>query len=254
MHCDVEVVDRPSKSWKEIKYSDHHFGKDSKRSILVTTYQLVVEKEFHEPVLLSRIGNVPLNRTRVTGPGLCLIKSAYFSEETMFRHMNELLYIMCQDTSINHFSHNGRLKPTILLTVDGGGDERPRNKGTKFAITLLRWLLDLDKIKTISYAEHDSKLHSVERLHSAENYALSQKGEVSSFGAHKFETNEQGMMDLSKLKANMDHAVKDVVDRIDGTPFAEHEIRASPAPSKEEWIFTENYEQMIRNFFAIRQH
>lgn len=45
------------------------------------------------------------------------------------------------------------LIPQLLITVDGGPDERPRNKQTMFATVLLRKLLNIDKVKVISFAE-----------------------------------------------------------------------------------------------------
>ena len=247
VHLDSEVVDRPSKSWQRVRYSDHHFSKDSRRTVTITTYQFVSRKEMHDQVLISAIDDIPVTRTRVTGPGLCLVKATHFEAETIFRHMNELLAVMCENPE--HFKNeDGMLKANLLLTVDGGGDERPRNKMTKFCVTLLRWLLQRDRIKVQSYAEHDSKLHSVERIHSQENRALSQGGEISSYSVHSNENDEIGQHSLDKMKENIEYAVLDVANRLDGTPFAEHSIRAMRAPTVEDWVFNTDYEQNIRDF------
>jgi hypothetical protein len=129
-----------------------------------------------------------------------MVKSTYFDEETVFRHMNECLVVMSDEENQHHFrGENGQLKPMLIITVDGGGDERPRNKATKFCTTLLQKILDLDKIKVISFAEHDSKLHSVERIHSAENYALSQNGVISSHSVYKHEISDSGAFDETKI-------------------------------------------------------
>ena len=81
-----------------------------------------------------------------------------------------MLHIMSMDKYKHHFiDENGKFVPQILVTVDGGGDERPRNKVTQFYATILRFILDLDKYKCQSLAEGASKYHSVERLHTAEN-------------------------------------------------------------------------------------
>jgi hypothetical protein len=250
VHCDVEVVDRPSKSWRQIRYSDHHFEKDSKRSITITTYQFVKENSFSPSSnILTTIGDLPVTRTRVTGRGLCVVKSAYFQDESVFRHLNELLIVMVNNK--DHFMHDGKLKPNLVVTVDGGGDERPRNKATKFCCTLLRWLLNRDRVIQISYAEHDSKLHSVERVHAAENYALSQHGEVSSNQMFAVETDKQGHVDMSKMKQNMFAAVRDVVNRLQGTPFATSPITAFESPDTSDWVFAPECEQQIRDFLRV---
>ena len=246
VHCDVEVVDRPSKSWKRVRYSDHHFDKDSKRSITITTYQLVKENT-NDSHILTTLGSIPVTRTRVTGKGICIVKASYFELESVFRHLNEFLIVMLR--SPNHFlSSSGTLKPTIVITVDGGGDERPRNKTTKFCCTLLRWVLNRDRIVQISYAEHDSKLHSVERVHTAENYALSQLGEISSRQKHPHETGTSGFFDISKMRENMNCAVNDVVVRLKGTPFASEPIDAFSTLPTSQWVFDPEYEQNIREF------
>ena len=45
----------------------------------------------------------------------------------------------------------------------------------------------LDRVKTIAYAEGDSKWHSVERYHVAENWALSQHGRIDSHALWRWE-------------------------------------------------------------------
>ena len=73
--CDCEIVDRPSKSWTKISYSDHSFQKDTSRSIIITTYQFVKKKTVpEEDVLLSRMDGLPVLRSKVTGPALSLLK------------------------------------------------------------------------------------------------------------------------------------------------------------------------------------
>ncbi|CAG2256964.1 unnamed protein product [Mytilus edulis] len=88
--------------------------------------------------------------------------------------MNELLYLMSKDEYKENFLNaDGNFISQLFVTVDGGGDERLRNKLTQFCAVILRLILDLDKYKIHSLAERSSKYHSVERLHTAENRTLS---------------------------------------------------------------------------------
>ncbi|CAG2207627.1 unnamed protein product [Mytilus edulis] len=220
VHCDVEVVQRPSKSWVKVRYCDHDWEKSTDKTITPTTYQFVnLSNVSKEEVLLSELDGIPMVKTRVNGPGLTLIKASFFEPESCFRHMNELLFVMSLDHFKDHFIKNDQFVSQLLVTVDGGGDERPRNKLTHFMVILLRWLLDMDKVKTISYAEKDSKLHSVERVHPAENHALSQNGIISFHSVYQNENNEYGFVDYAKIKANMNAAANEAVSRITGTHF-----------------------------------
>ena len=95
VHCDVEVVQRASKSWVKVQYSDHNWEKSSERTLTPTTYQFVNLTELSkQEVLLSEIDGIPLVKTRVTGEALTLIQASFFEPESCFRHLNELLYVM----------------------------------------------------------------------------------------------------------------------------------------------------------------
>jgi hypothetical protein len=121
--------------------------------------------------------------------------------------------------------------------VDGGGDERPRNRTSQFAATLLRRILNLDKVKVISYAEGSSKRHSVERYHFAEGRSLSQGGIISSRSRHEQEIDEDGAYDDQKFEDNMEHARMEAIERIDKTPYAKHNIYAYKPPTESDWVF-----------------
>ena len=224
VHTDVEVVQRPSKSWHRVTYSDHDWGKSWERTLQITTYQFLQVLELQSTETISYLGSVGVTKTRVKGSGISLVKMHYFEPSTAFRHMNELLYIMSLKHCSHHFMHDHAFVPRLLVTVDGGGDERPRNKITKFCSVLIRWLLNLDKYKCISLAEGDSKYHSVERLHTAENRALSQSGIISSKTIHPSELDEQGNFSLAKFRSNMLAAQEEAVDRLDGIPYSESTI------------------------------
>ena len=165
VHTDVEVVQRPSKSWLRVQYEDHDWEKDSNRTIAVTTYQLLKVKDVSDSTdEISHLNSIPLCNSRLSGPGISVVKMSYFQKESIFRHLNETLFIMSLETNVSHFMKNGSFVNELVFIVDGGGDERPRNKLTKFVMVLLRRVLNLDRVKVVSYAEGDSKRHSVELL------------------------------------------------------------------------------------------
>lgn len=247
VHTDVEVVQRPSKSWTRIRYSDHDWEKNCENTLQISTYQFV-EVISEQSEVLSFIGTVGVTKTRVRGNGVSLVKMHYFEPSTAFRHMNELLFIMSLDEHSHYFLQNDELVTRLLVTVDGGGDERPRNKITKFCSVLLRWLLNLDKYKCISLAEGQSKYHSVERLHCAENRALSMNGIISSKMVHESEKDDSGNFNMDKFRSNMEAAQIEAANRLDGVPYSNNKLASEVAPKTSEWVFNPDYETQIKQF------
>lgn len=248
VHTDIEIVQRPSKSWKKISYSDHDWDKDRNRTLAITTYQLIQRKMDTEEYI-NQLNGIPLTRSRLSGEGISIVKMSFFQKEGAFRHLNETFFIMSEFSK--HFMVNQKFVTEIIFTVDGGGDERPRNKLTEFLSTLFRRILDLDRVKVISYAEGDSKLHSVERYHVAENRALSQLGEIDSHSINNVETDENGCFSRTKFSENMKFAAEDAVSRISGTPYAGCKMNAYMAPDENSWIFEASLEQKFKEFLKI---
>ena len=159
--------------------------------------------------------------------------------------MNETLFLMSQDSLKEHFCHEGKWASEMLITVDNGPDERPKNKSTHFMLVLLKLILDMDRIKTVAYAEGDSKRHSVERYHTAENVALSQEGKIDSHAVHSKENAADGTFDEELFKENMEYAAEDAVKRIHGIPYAGHKFSAYRAPATNEWVISEDNRDKI---------
>ena len=113
-------------------------------------------------------------------------------------------------------------------------------------MVVLRRLLNMDRIKVISYAEGDSKRHSVELYHVAENRALSQGGVIDSHAMHSCESNVSGEFDDALFKENMQYAAKDAVNRIQETPFAEDRFRSYLAPPETDWVISQDVEDKLR--------
>lgn len=246
VHTDVEPVQRPSKSWTKINYADHDWAKDTRRTLIVTTYQFVhLSKISEEEIALSSVGGIPVCRTRVTGPGEAIVKIGFFEPSTIWRHMNETLFVLSQEINKHHFISDNRFVSQLFITVDGGGDERPRNRKTKFVTTLMRWVLDLDKLKVQSLAAGDSKFHSVERVHPSENRALSMGGVISSKQIHSDETDNCGLHDEEKFHSNMEMARTEAIDRISGAFHAGEVLHSCSPPSESNWVFPPEVEVQV---------
>ena len=181
-----------------------------------------------------------MSKTRVHGSRASLVKIHFSEVSTVFRHMNELLFIMSLDKYNCHFLKNGNFVSEILVTVNGGGDERPRNKLTQFCTSVLRFILNLDKMKTLSLAEGASNVHSVERLHTAENRALSHDGPISSRCVHTDER-EQGIWSSKKFMENMNFAREEAIRCLQKVPYSKDTIDGHAPPPTCDWVFQEHY-------------
>ncbi|CAG2236052.1 unnamed protein product [Mytilus edulis] len=171
VHTDVEVVQRPSKSWIKISYSNHDWAKDSNRTLAITTIQLISPK---------------------------------------------------QSSVSNDYEY--------LSQLDG---------------------IPIYKIKVLSFAEGDSKLHSVERYHTCENRALSQGGVIDSHVINESEMDEKGLSDLAKFYENMQHAANEAVHRISQTPYANEKFEAYRAASEDDWVFSNSLEKLIKEYLQV---
>ena len=173
-----------------------------------------------------------------------------FSEASIvFRHLNELLFIMSLDKYKCHFLKNDNFVSEILVTVHGGGNKRPRNKLTQFCSSVLRFILNLDKMETLSLAEGASKVHSVERLHIAENRALSQDGPISSRCLHT--EREQGIWSSKKFMENMNFAREEAIRRLQKVPYSKDTIDGHAPPPTCDWVFQKHYEEKFRKFLQV---
>ena len=88
----------------------------------------------------------------------------------------------------------------------------------------------------------------MERLHTAENRALSQTGIISSKQVHDKEINDLGVHDMEKFYDNMKAAQKEAANRIHGTPYSSDTIDSFIAPLSSDWVFSAEYETQIKTF------
>lgn len=105
-------------------------------------------------------------------------------------------------------------------------------------------------MKTLSLAEGASKVHSVERLHTAENRALSQDGPISSRCVHTDER-EQGIWSSKKFMENMKFAREEAIRRLQKVPYSKDTIDGDAPPPTCDWVFQEHYEEKFRKFLQV---
>ena len=99
--------------------------------------------------------------------------------------------------------------------MDNGHGEDPDSPLTQMCMSRLLYLLSISKISQKSFAEYHSKRNFVERVHAAENLALSQDGP---FNSKKIHRNPE--IGSDEHLENMDQMASDVKDCISQAQFA----------------------------------
>ena len=107
VHIYNAVVQRPSKSWVNVQYEDNDWEKVSNITLTFTTYQLIKVKKLSEnQECIATLNSIPGSKSRLSGPGISIVKMSYFQKESIFRHLNKTLYLMypisCQACSTLH--------------------------------------------------------------------------------------------------------------------------------------------------------
>ena len=95
-------------------------------------------------------------------------------------------------------------------------------------------------MKTLSLAEGASKVHSVERLHTTENRALSHDGPISLRCVHTDER-KQGIWSSKKFMENMNFAREEAIRCLQKVPYSKDTIDGHAPPPTCDWVFQEHY-------------
>ena len=209
---DIQPVQNPGKSWKQISYPDHTFDQSRTNAVYPMTHL------FLDDVRSSSFkdGENVVEITR-TGCPVSLINIAISEPETTFRAMNEFLYLLTQPSldSVFRNSKTGRLKSIFVFLVDNGHGEDPDSPLIQMCLARILSLLNLSKISQRSFAEYHSKRNFVERVHASENLALSRHGAFNSKQIHP-----KAEVGSAQHLENMEKMADDVKDCLAQARFA----------------------------------
>ena len=178
-----------------------------------------------------------VNVTR-SGKAVTLINLSLTEPETVFRVFNEIMYLMTIP-SLHRFFRNpetGRLKEIMGFIVDNGPSEAPASFLVQMLLVRLLKFLDLDKVTQRSFAEYLSKRNPVERVHAAENNALSSHGPFSS----KMIIHKNASPGSKQHKENMKSMAREVIQCIGKEMYNKETIKCFRGiGSEEKFIFTD---------------
>ena len=208
---DIQPVQHPGKSWRPITYEDHTFDQSRTNAVYPMTHLFM---EAPKTSVNEEAESVKVTRT---GQAAVLINIAISEPETTFRAMNELLYLITRPHLDNIFRNSvtGKLKSVLCFIVDNGHGEDPDSPLTQMCMSRLLYLLSISKISQKSFAEYHSKRNFVERVHAAENLALSRHGPFNSKKIHK-----NPEIGSEEHLENMEQMASDVKDCLSQAQFA----------------------------------
>lgn len=237
---DIAPVLKPGKSWSNFETPDHSFDQSRVNAVTPMTHLFM---DMPNADLIIPGTKTVVNVTR-SGKAVTLINLSLTEPETVFRVFNEIMYLMTIP-SLHRFFRNpetGRLKEIMGFIVDNGPSEAPASfLGQMLLVRLLKFL-DLDKVTQRSFAEYLSKRNPVERVHAAENNALSSHGPFSSKMIHK-----NASPGSKQHKENMESMAREVIQCIGKEMYNKETIKCFRGiGSEEKFIFTD--EEGLKSF------
>mgnify|MGYP000067249341 CR=1 FL=1 len=114
---------------------------------------------------------------RRTGKALTVLRLSHYESETVFRSINELLFLMTLPHLDWYFldPSTGKLKPNVVFVVDNSVD-MPRSPLVGMLLVRLQRYLGMKKVSQVSFAEYHSKQNPIERVHASEERELAKHG------------------------------------------------------------------------------
>lgn len=197
---DAKQVVRPNdkhsnKTWRRCEYQDHTYDQSRNNAVTPMSHLLLKTEETRRDVKFTN--NVGANASDVlfssqekeettihqtrTGWAVTVLRLSLYENETVFRSINEILYLMMLPHLDHYFRdlNTGKLKQSFVFVVDNGVD-MPRSPLVQMLLVRLLKYLGLKKICQVSFAKYHSKRNPVERVHAPEEKALSKHGPFES--------------------------------------------------------------------------
>ena len=237
---DIAPVLKPGKSWSNFETPDHSFNQ-SRVNVVTPMTHLFMDMSNVDLLIPGTVTVVNVTRS---GKAVTLVNLSLTEPETVFRVFNEIMYLMTIP-SLDKFLRNpetGRLKEIMGFVVDNGPSEAPASFLVQMLLVPLLKFLDLDKVTQRSFAEYLSKRNPLERVHAAENSALSSHGPFSSKMVH-----ENASPGSKQHQENMESMAGEVIQCIGKGMYNKETIQCFRGiGSEEKYIFRD--EEGLKSF------
>ena len=194
---DAKQVVRPTdrhnlKTWRPCEYEDHTYDQSRQDAITPMSHLFLRTEETSRESPVSRLryqnkqdallGSSPAKSETIihqkrTGKAVTVLRLSHYESETVFRSINELLFLM----TLPHLDacfrdpSTGKLKQNFVFVVDNGVD-MPRSPLVGMHLVRLQRYLGIKKVTQVSFAKYHSKRNPVERVHASEERELAKHG------------------------------------------------------------------------------
>ena len=194
---DAKQVVRPTdrhnlKTWKQCEYEDHTYDQSRQHAItpmshlflktVETSCESQRSHQLHPNTSDALLGSSSEKHETIihqkrTGKAVTVFRLSHYENETVFRSVNELLFLMTLPHLDSHFRdpNTGKLKQNFVFVVDNSVD-MPRSPLVQMLLVCLRRYLGIKKVTQVSFAEYHSKRNPVERVHASEERELAKHG------------------------------------------------------------------------------
>lgn len=171
IHSDVSSVQKPGKTWRKVILPDHNWNRSS-QNVVTPISHLLMERALHleEKGEQRLVCSVRRMRTAAT-----LLNLSHVEPATVHRVVNEI-FLLLRNPALDHLFRNpqtGKLKEHFAFIVDNGPSEALASPLLRMWLVRLARILKLKSVTQKSFAEYHSKRNPVERVHAAQNHALS---------------------------------------------------------------------------------
>ena len=209
----------------------------------------------HQPPRIGAVLNLPLTApssgisvTRL-GKGINLIYLSHYEPETVFRQLNQILFLMVQPCFDKCFRNakTGKLKQNFIFIVDNGPSEQPSSTMVQLSLVRLCKFLNIDRVVQVSFAEYNSKRNFVERVHPQVNKALSDHGPFCSHSKYP-EITGPG---TQEHKENMEEMAKAVSECIKCATFGGQYVTVLRGFQEDQWVV--NDEDNLQKFLDLSE-
>lgn len=250
VHGDITPVQKPMKTWKQREgvLPDHDWEQGRANAVTPMAH-LFMETLYPEKLNLPL--TAPSSGISVTrsGKGINLIYLSHYEPETVFRQLNEILFLMVQPCFDKYFRNakTGKLKQNFIFIVDNGPSEQPSSTMVQLALVRLCKFLNIDRVVQVSFAEYNSKRNFVERVHPQVNKALSDHGPFCSHSKYP-EVTGPGK---EEHRENMEEMAKAVIECIKCATFGGQYLTVLRGFQEGQWVF--NDEDNMRMFLHLSE-
>ncbi|CAF1397769.1 unnamed protein product, partial [Didymodactylos carnosus] len=144
-----------------------------KQSAILMSMKIQIKLPDHDFVVATKHKLVPKKRVTFSGPTFAAIRSGKHDHSTAQAHATDFETLIQLPEFEKAVLTEDKLKPVVVMSVDGGPDENPRFPKTIAAATTIFQKFDLDALLVVTNAPGRSVFNEIERRMAPLSHELS---------------------------------------------------------------------------------